>query len=137
MLDLTRLREVPDVPALASLRRPTLKDAFRRAWTPRRTLAVAALSPLAFWAYASFMEGRATSGPAWVALTALLAVGAAFVATTYAGRGQASGSCALAPLLGLGLAGWLVTSNPTLLGVGFAASIVAVGAVQRVTRPAC
>ena len=98
---------------------------------------MALLTPLAFWAYAGLTDGRATSDPLWAALTALMALGAAFVASTYVGRQAASGSCALAPLLGLGVAGWLVVQNPTLVGLVFAVVMVGVSGVQRVLRPAC
>ena len=135
--DLSSFTRVPDVPALAHLRRPSVGDSLRSSWTRTRTLLLAALTPLAFWVYAGPTAGRATSEPVWAALTALLALGAAFVASTYAGRGAASGSCALAPLLGLGVAAWLVHQNPTLLGMVFAVAMVGVSAVQRVVRPSC
>lgn len=137
--DLTRFRRVPDLPALATLRpaRPSLRASLRDQWTPRRTLVFAVLSPVAFWVYAGLTRGLATSQPAWGALVALMALGAAFVVSSYAGRPTASGACGVAPLAWLALAGWLLVENPTLVGAGFGVAMVGVAALQRVTRPAC
>lgn len=136
--DLDRYAQVPEVPALESLSRPPTGGTFKGWWTPTFTLLVIALTPVAFWVYSSGLAGRTALGPALLALTGVLSVGAAFVASSYLRKGAlAGGICGISPLVGLFVAGWLIDVNPSLLGVFMATVVVGAGSFQRVTRTSC
>jgi hypothetical protein len=133
-----RQTQVPDVPSLSHLRRPTRGARLRDSWTPARTLAFIALAPVAFLVFTSLTDGLSLSNLVAMALTTVTAAGSAFVASSYLARGALSGgSCALGPLIGLLLAGWLVDMNPNILGLAMAVVVVTAGSIQRVTRPTC
>lgn len=130
--------QVPNVPSLEPLRRTPRSGGIREGWTPLRKYAFIALIPLAFWAFTSLSGGITAPNPVALLLTAIVAVGSAFVLSSYLNKGALSGgSCALGPLVGVFLAGWLVDVKQSVLGLVMAAVVVAIGSVQRVTRASC
>lgn len=125
---------IPTVEAVAVTRQGGVA-ALRAGWLPRHTLAMLLLAPAAFLGYRSLPGADASlTGSLVVGAMSLLA---ALILTTYLplrGAGSEGGSsCALAPLLLVPMAGFLLNGPASTGGAFMALGILAVGLVQRLS----
>jgi len=128
-------------------RQPTTRRGFanaRAAWTPHRRVAVALLAPILFVLLVGAAGGWApTTGPAWIALVALVALAAATTLATYlpqpgAGHRLDLGCtpCAAAAALSvLGAGVVLGTTAHDVSTAGLALVVAGFGLTQRLTDP--